>query len=166
MKSLKRSLLIITLLVSYVGCDQVTKDLARQVLAFEPPISWFNDIVRLEYAENPGAFLGVGMGLPEEIRFLVFQVMVGVGLIGILIFLLFVGPRSSLLLVGWCLLLGGGGSNLLDRILHHGQVIDFMNLGIGSLRTGIFNVADVFITISVVLLLVEFLRHRHQPVIE
>jgi len=57
----------------------------------------------------------------------------------------------------------GGLGNLLDRIMNDGRVIDFMNLGIGTLRTAIFNVADVCITTGVVLLLVELLRERTQP---
>ncbi len=56
------------------------------------------------------------------------------------------------------------GGNLLDRVLHHGRVIDFMNLGIGNLRTGIFNVADVFITAGIVLVLSLSLRQQNQQV--
>ena len=42
------------------------------------------------------------------------------------------------------LFLAGALSNLIDRIAV-GSVIDFLNVGIGPLRTGIFNVADVAI---------------------
>jgi signal peptidase II len=49
------------------------------------------------------------------------------------------------------LVLGGGVSNLIDRFFRqNGQVIDFMNMGIGSLRTGVFNVADVFIMFGII----------------
>jgi signal peptidase II len=44
----------------------------------------------------------------------------------------------------------GGASNLIDR-LARGTVTDFMNVGIGPLRTGIFNLADVAITLGAVL---------------
>ena len=40
-------------------------------------------------------------------------------------------------------ILAGGIGNLIDRVSNHGLVTDFINLGIGPLRTGIFNVADV-----------------------
>ena len=166
MNYLKRGLLIATLLASCVGCDQITKNVARHHLAFEPPMSWFHGIFRLEYAENSGAFLSVGMGLSEEMRFILFQVLVGVGLIGLFIFMLRAHSRSVLSMAGWCLVLVGGGTNLLDRVLHHGRVIDFMNIGFGSLRTGIFNVADVCITLGVVLLVFEFFRQRNQPATE
>ena len=60
--------------------------------------------------------------------------------------------------VAWSLVLSGGIGNLLDRLFHEGRVIDFMNIGIGSLRTGIFNVADVCITIGISLLVFELLQ--------
>jgi len=43
------------------------------------------------------------------------------------------------------LFIGGGASNLIDRLVYKGAVIDFLNIGIGNLRTGVFNVADVAI---------------------
>jgi signal peptidase II len=51
------------------------------------------------------------------------------------------------------LLFAGGVGNLIDRITSGGSVVDFINLGIGSVRTGIFNVADVAITVGVLILL-------------
>lgn len=55
-------------------------------------------------------------------------------------------------------MLSGGTGNLWDLVIHDGRVIDFMNVGIGSLRTGIFNVADFRITNGVVLLAFELFR--------
>lgn len=60
-------------------------------------------------------------------------------------------------------MLSGGLGNLLDRIMNDGRVIDFMNLGIGPLRTGIFNVADVCITIGVVLLIFQTVWPHQSP---
>ena len=57
-----------------------------------------------------------------------------------------VGRRRSLIFAG-------GASNLADRLLYDGYVVDFINIGIGSFRTGIFNIADVAITAGVVILL-------------
>ncbi len=66
--------MILLLLVGCIGCDQLTKDVAQQYLAFEPPRSWFHDTVRLEYAENTGAFLSLGSGFSEWLRVILFQV--------------------------------------------------------------------------------------------
>jgi signal peptidase II len=45
----------------------------------------------------------------------------------------------------------GGLGNLWDRLATGGWVVDFMNLGVGPLRTGIFNVADVALMAGVAL---------------
>lgn len=71
---------------------------------------------------------------------------------------LFVQPMSLDTVVARSLVLSGGLGNLVDRIINDGRVIDFMNIGIGSLRTGIFNVADVCITVGVVVLIFQALR--------
>jgi signal peptidase II len=61
------------------------------------------------------------------------------------------------------LFIAGGTSNLLDRITY-GMVIDFMNVGIGPLRTGIFNVADMAIMLGAGMLALEGYRaERRAP---
>lgn len=62
------------------------------------------------------------------------------------------GPKRALF--GVALFVAGGASNLVDRITY-GMVIDFMNDGIGSVRTGIFNVADMAIMLGAVILVLE-----------
>lgn len=159
----KRSAAVLLLLVLCVGCDQITKDAAQQYLAFEPPQSWFHDTFRLVYAENTGAFLSFGDKLSKDLRVLIFQVFPALWLIALTIYLLTAKPISMLLTIAWSLILSGGAGNVVDRVLHDGRVIDFMNLGIGSLRTGIFNVADVYITTGVVLLIIQSLRNPLIP---
>jgi len=58
--------------------------------------------------------------------------------------------RGAVYIVALSLVVGGGIGNLIDRIFNQCCVVDFMNLGIGSLQTGIFNVADVVITFGVI----------------
>lgn len=43
--------------------------------------------------------------------------------------------------VGAAMVCSGGIGNLIDRFAQHGHVMDFLNVGVGSLRTGVFNVA-------------------------
>jgi signal peptidase II len=154
----RRDLLIVLLLVGCVGCDQLTKDVAQQYLAFESPRSWFHDTVRLEYAENMGAFLSLGSGFSEGLRVILFQVLPVLWLVGLAIVLFVAKQMPPLSATAWTLVLSGGIGNLIDRLFHDGRVIDFMNVGIGSFRTGIFNVADVCITIGVSLLVLEVLQ--------
>lgn len=140
-------------IASFIGCDQVTKNIAKETLATSAPMSFANDIFRLTYAENTGVFLGLGKGLPDGVRFGLFTVMVGVVLLFILVDTLRRPGGDRWRLIAITMILAGGFGNLIDRIINDGVVIDFMNMGLGSLRTGIFNVADVFITSGALLFL-------------
>lgn len=95
---------------------------------------------------------------------MLFQVFPALGLVGLAFFLFFVKEIPPLSVISWSLVLSGGIGNLLDRLLHDGRVIDFMNVGIGSLRTGIFNVADVCIMIGISLVVLDVLQRPCVPV--
>jgi signal peptidase II len=70
-----------------------------------------------------------------------------------LIYCLASSSRNPFILPAWGLVIGGGVSNLVDRLWYGGYVVDFLNVGIGPVRTGIFNFADVFIMVGVLLLI-------------
>ncbi len=152
---IQRIILICIILVACVGCDQATKVLAKKSLAYHPPISYYHDTFRLQYAENSGAFLSIGSSLSPTHRFGVFTVATGLALGAMAAYLLFAEAVGLILVTGLSLVIAGGTGNLIDRIMNNGAVIDFMNVGIGSLRTGIFNVADVAIMAGTILLLVS-----------
>ena len=144
--------------VCTIGCDGVTKHVASSALAGSPAVSLLADTVRLEYAENVGGFLGLGSEWPPVVRAAVFGV-------GNLLVLLALGAvtlrleRSGPALVGVALFVAGGLSNVIDR-LGDGRVIDFLNVGFGPLRTGIFNVADMAIMLGAILILVSNVRQE------
>ena len=151
-----RLVLVFTILVT-VGCDRVTKHVASTTLAGAPVRSFLADTVRLGYVENAGGFLGLGADLPEAARTAVFTVGTGVLLLVLIV------SAYRLKWTGWpafamTLLVAGGISNLFDRAVH-GSVIDFINVGVGPVRTGIFNVADMAIMLGIGILLAgEFRR--------
>jgi len=107
--------------------------------------SFFSDTFRLQLAYNRGAFLSLGSTLPEHVRQWLLVVGVGLVLAVILGYALFSRSARSSVVFGIALVFAGGLSNLADRIVLEGSVVDFMNLGIGIVRTGIFNVADIAI---------------------
>jgi signal peptidase II len=139
-----RLFLFCVVILSCVGCDQATKKAAEFALKGMQPLSFFNNLFRLEYAENTGAFLGLGSQLNDFNRFLLLTVVSGLILVALGIFVCFRKDLRPLEISGYSLILAGGISNMIDRI-YSGAVIDFMNVGIGGLRTGIFNVADMAI---------------------
>ena len=159
MQKFYRSGILLMVMLVCVGCDQATKTIAQLQLRGTPPISFFNGIFRLEYAENPAAFLNFGDWMPATVRYWFFTVFVALFLLILLCVTLGFSQRMSLLVgIGLALVVGGGLGNLYDRMTNAGLVIDFMNVGIGSLRTGIFNVADMAIMAGEGLILVMLSR--------
>ena len=150
------------LLAGTAGCDRVTKHYALMNLAGMPDQSYLGDTIRLDYHENAGGFLSAGATWRPEIRAVVFQFANGAFLLGTMV-LAIRHQWSRLAATGLILFVAGGLSNLIDR-LAMGSVIDFLNLGIGSFRTGIFNVADVAILAGVTLLLFGQYRSRRAGV--
>lgn len=63
------------------------------------------------------------------------------------------GWKSWLITLSLGLLLGGAVGNFIDRIVL-GYVVDFADIGIGTWRFYVFNVADSAVTISILLMLV------------
>src|SRR5262249_1078227 len=150
MKKLRTSFAFILLLAT-IGCDHATKHVASARLAGKPALSYLGDTFRLEYAENPGAFMSLGAGLPDWARTGLLTFGTGVALIAIAI-AAFRLRWMRIPLIGAVLFIAGGASNLIDRIAR-GRVVDFMNVGVGSWRTGIFNVADVALMVGVALII-------------
>ncbi len=147
-----RAAIISLVLFFSIGCDQVTKIGARKYLQDRETMSFLGDTFRLTYVENHGAFLGLGSTLPELARTIIFTVFVTGFLIALLVWVIRTPSLTKLSLVSLSLLAGGGIGNVIDRLIQNGGVTDFMNMGIGPVRTGIFNVADVWIVIGAALL--------------
>lgn len=152
---------IVIALAACIGCDRVTKHVAATTLAGEAGRSFLNDTVRLQYVENRGGFLGLGSDLPPAVRTWVFTV--GVGLMLFCVGVAAVRMElTRLQRFGLLLFVAGGASNWIDRVLH-GSVIDFLNIGLGPLRTGIFNVADIAITVGAIVVVLAELRPLARP---
>ncbi len=157
MKLKTRIIFIISILVVSIVLDQVTKKIAQTYLADAGMLSWFYDVFRLQYAENTGGFLGMGAAVSVNLRFWVFTVFVGLFLLIMFFYLIFSNSFSTRQIFTLSAVIGGGIGNLIDRVINGGRVVDFMNVGIGSLRTGIFNVADLFITFGAIFLVLFIL---------
>jgi signal peptidase II len=136
-------IVLLLAVVGTIGCDRVTKQVATIALADSPSRSYLGDTVRIGYVENQGGFLSVGDDLAPALRAAIFTVATG----ALLLVLIVVAVRRRL--SGWpalglALVVAGGMSNWIDRVTQ-GRVVDFLNVGVGPIRTGVFNVADLAI---------------------
>lgn len=160
MKTFTKYLLMILILSSSVGCDQITKNVAKANLTPLESVAYLGGLFQFQYIENSGAMLGLGAKLPQETRVWTLIVFNGVMLMGMIWFIWRSKEMSYLGVLGSTLIIGGGISNIIDRLVNNGAVVDFMHIGIGPVRTGIFNVADVAIMAGVGLLLYWGLSYR------
>lgn len=139
-----RYLIVLGISGTSIALDQISKVVARAHLEGQPVRHYLNDLFRLLFVENEGAFLSLGSGLSDNLRLFALTLLPVVILGFLLVYILRSRSLNTWQLIAYSFILGGGISNIYDRILY-GKVVDFMNMGIGDLRTGIFNVADVCI---------------------
>lgn len=163
----KRSVLVLFVIVACVGCDQFTKRMAESHLPRVKVLSFAGDTLRFDYFENKGGVFFFEDALPKEWRGTTLTVATAFFL-GLLVVYLFLTPTLRLLWVlGLSLLCGGALSNLLDRVLFGGYVIDFLSLGWNGFRTWIFNLADAAIVagsfLSVLGIAWDLCRHLSVP---
>jgi signal peptidase II len=156
-------LLALLLVSAAAGLDQGTKHAARALLAGKPSVHVVDRVLVLVYVENEGAFLGLGSRFPRPVRTVTFIAFPFVVLGCMVVYLLKKGGISWGTLAGFSLIVGGGFGNLIDRLLRDGRVGDFIMIGIGGIRTGIFNFADLSVLAGCVVLLFSPANEKLRP---
>jgi len=133
------------LLIVLVG-DLVSKTIAeRHLLPSGTPRRILGDFFRLTLTHNDGGALGIPTG---RVGFLILIVVSAILVIGLGLFYRRLPPDSSTPAVGLGLLIGGAAGNLWSRVMVERGVVDFIDVGLGSLRFWTFNVADTGITLG------------------
>jgi len=103
---------------------------------------------------------GIGFGLASmetNIYYHILTAIIAIINIGLIFFLI---KSKSIYAYLIALIIGGSLGNLCDRIYYY-AVPDFIDLHLGNFHWFIFNVADIFITIGIIgLILVELLKKR------
>jgi len=99
--------------------------------------------------------LSIGAALSPELRFWIFVVVVGLLLFGMLGYVLWNRAIDPTQTVAWSLLVSGGLGNLVDRVFRGGAVVDYVSVGIGMVRTAVFNLADLLVFTGVFILLIH-----------
>ena len=111
------------------------------------PTQIVGDWLEIDLIHNAGGLFGMLQGSAP---------LLGLISVAVLVVLVAIewrmGWRSWLLTLTLALLLGGAIGNLVDR-MRFGYVVDFVNIGIGSWRFYVFNLADSAVTVSICLVL-------------
>lgn len=157
MKLKKFSVLTAILSLGLIALDQAAKLAALRWLSPRHTVRVLGNFVTLRLAFNRGAFLSIGHDLPNILRLVLLIVFPLIVMVVATVFIARDSRRGRLELFALSMLVAGGLGNIIDRTFRI-EVIDFLNFGIGSLRTGIMNLADLFIAAFLVLIIISALR--------
>ena len=129
--------------------DQLTKLIVESRMALHDSIEIIKDFFYITYTRNIGAawsmFEGMGM---------VFAILALIVSAGIVYYLIKNQNMSRFERVALMLICGGAAGNMIDRIIH-GYVVDFLNFYIFGYDYPVFNLADSFLVIGVIMLIAD-----------
>jgi signal peptidase II len=153
-----KTLLMVAVLSSNIGCDQVSKHVARQKLEYHEQI-WINKYVALIKVENTGAFLSLGDSWPAPVKTLLLTVIPLIVLVLATFYMFTRQQLANMTMIGISFIIGGGIGNIYDRIIY-GSVTDFLHMDFILFRTGIFNLADVSVMTGVFIIFLDAWLNR------
>lgn len=161
---LKRTFILFLVFCNF-SCDQISKSIVRKEVEHYEVISLVGSYLSLTKVENTGAFLSAGSSLPYFTRLILLFVVPAMFLMYGLYQIMVKRGIPSLIITGWCFVIGGGIGNLYDRIVH-GSVTDFLHLNLGIIQTGIFNFADISIMAGMLMILSRFFFYPNGRIIQ
>lgn len=160
MRLSKRSIYIYSVILITIAIDQISKVWVRVNIAKGSTSEIIGDVFTLHHVENEGAFLGMGSELNGTLRIILLLILPIVVLAFVLRYIFKDKTLDNLSLFAFSAIIGGGIANVFDRIAF-GKVTDFWHIDLGGVfRTGIFNVADLFVTTGMIILVIASLRNK------
>lgn len=151
-----QSLIWVAVTVLAVALDWVTKRAVSTSMALYESFPVIKNVFNITYVKNTGASFGMLSGARW------FFVALTVFLIAAIIYYIIKNKvTSKLFMLSAAFVIGGGIGNLIDRVLT-GAVVDFFDFCL--INFAIFNVADCFVVVGVILMAIYFIRDeaRHK----
>ena len=167
----RKNILISWLIIAFlVGVDQITKFFAATFLKNSEPLSLIDNVFELHYLENQSAAFGIDLILiiqkifrfsyfvehPDvflQVKMFLFIIMTIAVVILLYVLYLRLPKERRFRYIDWILIafIAGAIGNLIDRAVHH-YVIDFFYFKL--IDFPIFNVADIYVTVSAFFIIV------------
>lgn len=159
-KKLLKALVIFLLLGMHISCDQISKYEVRERISDYDRIEFLDSKFVITKVENTGAAMSIGSDLTPFFKLLILQIFPLILLVGLLLYVLKKPGITKSQVFAFSCIIGGGIGNLIDRIKFN-SVTDFMYIELGPLHTGIFNMADVSVSLGVfVVIATELLKKK------
>lgn len=145
---MKEKIKHLVLFILLIAVDQITKYWVRTELIKRPSLDIIPDVLTLQYHTNTGAVWGI---LSGKVDFL--KIFTCIVLLMILFFYTRIpqGKKYKVLKIIVVFIMAGALGNLIDRF-YLNYVVDFIYFEI--INFPLFNFADIYITVSSILLLI------------
>ncbi len=139
------------IIIGCIGLDQITKYIARTVIKKQQVVV-IKNFFNLTYVENRGGAWGAFSGK------LWLFILITIFALGLLFYLFkdFNLSNNKFYSIGLALIISGAIGNFIDRIVFK-YVTDFLDFYIFGYNFPVFNVADICITIGVIMLIIKLL---------
>jgi signal peptidase II len=157
----KRNILFLAITLLVVLLDQATKAWILATLKLHEGFPLIDGFFNIVHVRNPGAAFGFLAGAPPLFRYIFFLAVTVAAIVLILHYLRVSRIEEPSLVSALALILAGAVGNLIDRI-RFGEVVDFLDVYIGSHHWPAFNVADSAITVGAGVLMAALLRRRKE----
>ena len=149
---MKKRGLVVWIIGSLILFDQLVKSYVVKTIALGEIKSWIPNLVSLTYLQNRGAAFSILQDQQWFFALITFVVM------GVAVWYLHKHIEDSFWTVfGLILIIAGGLGNFIDRV-SQGFVVDMFHLDF--INFAIFNVADSYLTVGVVVLLLAMLKEE------
>lgn len=145
-------LIYLFVILFLVGLDQLSKSIIVQTIKLNDYIVVIKDFFNITYVQNRGAGFSILQG---QMTF--FYIITVVALI-VLTYLL-LKSKDKLSKTAYLLMIGGAIGNFIDRLLL-GYVVDFLDFYIFGYNYPVFNLADSFLTVGVILMVISVLLEK------
>jgi signal peptidase II len=151
---------LLTTLIITIPLDQLSKAWVSATI----PVGSTNDRIAvidgffyITHVRNPGASFGLLANWPAQGRLVLFSVVVLIAVVVVLSFYRGLAPGDRFNAAALGLVMGGSIGNYCDRLIR-GEVVDFLHFRLwDGYSWPDFNVADSFIVVGVLALMLELL---------
>jgi len=144
------------MLVGVVATCMTIRAMVEEGMLLGQEIPIVQGLFSLRYARNPGAAFSLFASAPEWFRTPFFIAVAVLALVVLTVMYIREGHESRLLRIGLASVAGGAVANMLERLLA-GEVVDYLDVYVGSYHWPTFNLADCAISVGVGLMLLDVL---------
>ena len=140
--------MIIMLTLMFLLFDVISKIIVIKSLDIGQSVTVINNFFNITYVRNTG----VAWSLLNNKQILILIVSFLI-ILGIIFYIFKNRPKNIYEKLAYSMILSGAIGNFIDRIIHNG-VIDFLDFNIFGYDYPIFNLADCFVVIGVIILII------------